>query len=68
MYTVPKAPDEWRDREQLLDNNYRSMMKCLTSVKLINMIIVTDGFQEVSIGFYSFPRKLGEGFFRYSCR
>ena len=36
VYTVPKAPDEWRDREQLLDNNYRSMMKCLTLVKGIN--------------------------------
>lgn len=33
VYTVPKAPDEWRDREQLLDNNYRSMMKCPTFVK-----------------------------------
>lgn len=27
VYTVPKPPDEWRDREQILDNNYRSMMK-----------------------------------------
>ena len=29
VYTVPKPPDEWRDPEELLDNNYRSMMKCL---------------------------------------
>ena len=27
IYTVPKPPDQWKDREQLLDNNFRNMMK-----------------------------------------
>lgn len=27
LYTVPKAPDEWKDRAELLDNNFRNLMK-----------------------------------------
>lgn len=27
IYTVPFPPDQWKDREQLLDNNFRNMMK-----------------------------------------
>ena len=27
IYTVPKPPDQWKDRFQLLDNNFRNMMK-----------------------------------------
>ena len=27
IYTVPKPPDQWKDRFQLLDNNSRNMMK-----------------------------------------
>jgi len=27
IYTVPKPPDEWQDKEELLENNYRQMMK-----------------------------------------
>ncbi|CAK9092688.1 unnamed protein product [Durusdinium trenchii] len=27
VYSVPRAPDEWENKEQILDNNYRSMMK-----------------------------------------
>ena len=27
IYTVPFPPGQWKDREQLLDNNFRNMMK-----------------------------------------
>ena len=27
VYTVPKSPDRWADRMELLDNNFRNMMK-----------------------------------------
>ena len=27
VYTVPKPPDQWADRMELLDNNYRNMIK-----------------------------------------
>lgn len=27
VYTVPLAPDRWEDREELLDNNFRNMMR-----------------------------------------
>ena len=27
VYTVPKSPDQWTDRMELLDNNYRNMIK-----------------------------------------
>ena len=27
VYTVPKSPDQWADRMELLDNNYRNMIK-----------------------------------------
>eukprot|EP00435_Cladocopium_sp_Y103_P012355 s3026_g3.t1 len=27
IYTVPSPPDQWRNREQLLDNNFRNMMR-----------------------------------------
>ena len=27
IYTVPKPPDQWENRGQLLDNNFRNMMK-----------------------------------------
>lgn len=27
VYSVPKPPDQWADRHQLLDNNFRNMMR-----------------------------------------
>ncbi|CAK9077904.1 unnamed protein product [Durusdinium trenchii] len=27
VYTVPWSPDQWRDRDKLLDNNFRNMMR-----------------------------------------
>jgi hypothetical protein len=27
IYTVPSPPDQWQNREQLLDNNFRNMMR-----------------------------------------
>ncbi|CAJ1338181.1 unnamed protein product, partial [Effrenium voratum] len=27
VYTVPKPPDEWQDRQELLENNYRQTMR-----------------------------------------
>lgn len=27
VYSVPKPPNEWKNRQELLDNNFRNMMK-----------------------------------------